>query len=151
MAGFPSYISANIQPCLKKPTGFLKCFFYFWLKKLMLFLFLAGFFKPFFLHGKTASCLLQTFKLAFWNVFFIPSLKFLSISCLSTGFSSYLQKSGTARPDRIPMELLTICRSQTLHTQTGSTASLNLPMPMKLNHSAFRMQSTGFQVRISLS
>lgn len=31
MAGFPSYIFANIQPCLKNPTGFLKCFFYFWL------------------------------------------------------------------------------------------------------------------------
>lgn len=89
MTDFPSYIFANIQPHLKNPTGFLKRFFYFWLKKLMLFLFLAGFFKPFSVHGKTTSCLLQTFKLAFWNVFFIPSLKFISVSCLSTGFSSY--------------------------------------------------------------
>ena len=31
MAGFPSYIFVNIQPCLKKTTGFLKCFFCFWL------------------------------------------------------------------------------------------------------------------------
>ena len=31
MAGFPSYIFVNIQPCLKNPTGFVKCFFYFWL------------------------------------------------------------------------------------------------------------------------
>ena len=89
MTGFPSYIFANIQPFLKNPTGFLKRFFYFWLKKLMLFLFLAGFFKPFSVHGKTASCLWKTFKLAFWNVFFIPSSKSVSISCLSTGFSSY--------------------------------------------------------------
>lgn len=55
----------------------------------MLFLFLAGFFKSLSVHGKTASYLWQTFKLAFWNVFFIPSLKFLSISCLSIGFFSY--------------------------------------------------------------
>ena len=55
----------------------------------MLFLFLAVFFKLLSVHGKTASYLWQTFKLTFWNVFFIPSLKFFSISCLSTGFSSY--------------------------------------------------------------
>ena len=28
MTDFPSYIFANIQPCLKKPTGFLECFFH---------------------------------------------------------------------------------------------------------------------------
>lgn len=103
---------------IRKLAGFFKCLFYFrlkiqyifyiygWFSQLhfcqypalpeknnwlseMLFLFLAGFFKLLSVHGKTASCLWQTFKLAFWNVFFIPSLKILSISCLSTGFSSY--------------------------------------------------------------